>query len=427
MNRIILKLHTNQVCFNQILSVPVAASNLPEKEINFVKVREVYWTVEQLSFDKSTGKLFVNIIDLFPRNTEGFAGQSPKYPINEIHFANLPEPRELKQCLEYYKKDMSRVDKAREEALSDLMRDADNVQKPGKTNLLFRTYPDSDKTDLSFNVNFKDAAIKLGYIVFERNVPSLRQLARFKVENDFLLPEFELIKSYLIKALGTKKFDVQATVFIEKGEITATKARSDTISRINEGLIESIKNERTLRLATTSFKGNIDKQLFTSEEIFDIPFEEGEKGNVFDQSEEEILRLILEKAKVRNRKQLEYLSGLEQARGTRLKFTLHPFFGFVFAVEGERMVHFIWELLNSHATYIWSLDKEKDEMKRQYRRVEDAINLVRNSGRDNYKRAYHDSHIDQDLVFKIIKHEDVNSPFVEGFVKWRHRLNELLI
>ncbi len=427
MNRIILKLHTNQVCFNQILSVPVAASNLPEKEINFGKIREVYWTVEQLSFDKSAGKLFVNIIDLFPRNIAGFADQSPKYPVNEIQFANLPKPTELKQCLDYFNKGMGLVDKAQEDALSDIVKEKSTAGRPQSKNPLFRSAPESDKISLNFSVNLKDAQIKLGYVVFERNVPSLRQLARFKVENDFLLPEFELIKSYLIKALGTKKFDVRATVFVEKGEITVTKAQSDIINRINEDLIESIKNERTLKLAATSFKGGIDKQLFSSEEIFDMPFDEGEKGNVFDQSEEEILRLILEKAKVRNRKQLEYLSGLEQARGTRLKFTLHPFFGFLFAVEGERMIHFIWELLNSHATYIWSLDKGGDEIKLQYRRIEDAINLVRNSGRDNYKRAYHDSHIDQDLVFNVIKHEDVNSPFVEGFVKWRHRLNELLI
>jgi len=63
----------------------------------------------------------------------------------------------------------------------------------------------------------------------------------------------------------------------------------------------------------------------------------------------------------------------------------------------------------------------------QYRRVEEAINQVRNSGREAYKMAYRDSHIDQDLLFHAIKHDDVNSGLIEGFVKWKHRLNELIV
>jgi len=251
-------------------------------------------------------------------------------------------------------------------------------------------------------------------------------MLRFKISNDFLLPEFEFIKSYFMKALGTRKFDVKATIFLEHGKVVETRALSSLIKKIDENLIDSIKNFRTNHLMKAPFKGNVDKSLFTADEVFG-EFNQDEMGNIFSQSEEEILRQVLEKANVRNRRQLEFLAGVKQAAGARLKFTLHPYFGFLFTVEGEKMNHFIWELLNSHATYIWSLDKGEDELARQYRRVEDAINQVRNSGRDQYKQAYHSSHIDQDLVFHVINHVDANSPLVDGFVKWRHRVGEVLI
>jgi len=166
---------------------------------------------------------------------------------------------------------------------------------------------------------------------------------------------------------------------------------------------------------------------FTSGDIFDEFAPDEKEGNIFNQSEEEILKFLLEKSNVRNRKQLEYLAGQKQVAHTKLKFTLHPFFGFLFTLEGERMNHFVWELLNSHATYIWSAGKGEDELALQYRRVEDAINQVRNSGREQYKQAYRISPNDPDLIFNVIVHENVNSPFIDGFVMWRHRLNELIV
>jgi hypothetical protein len=295
-----------------------------------------------------------------------------------------------------------------------------------KKNLLLRTYPEKEKMEVNFEVWFKEAEFKLGYIAFDKNIPELKQMLRFKIDNDFLLPEFEFIKGYFIKALGTRKFNVSATIFLEHGKAVETRATSLQIKRIDENLIDSIKNLRTNYLFKAPFKVNVDKSLFTADEVFG-EFNQDEMGNVFSQSEEDILRQILKKANVRNRRQLEFLAGTKQAEGSKLKFTLHPYFGFLFTVEGEKMYHFIWELLNSHATYIWSLDKGDDALARQYRRVEDAINQVRNSGREEYKHAWRSSHIDQDLVFHVIHHEDANSPMIDGFVKWRHRVGELMI
>lgn len=426
-SNVIIRLHQNRIWFNSHSSIGVEQSNLPAAHINFAKVIETFWLLEQLSFDKSTQTLEVNIVDYFLRDRLAFPAQNPKTVIKVLKFSNLSDPSSLKIALRYYSSEMNHLDQALEEGYNELMEKPKPIEgKIQKKNLLLRSYPEKEKLEVNFEVWFKDAEFKLGYIVFDKNIPELKQMLRFKVSNDFLLPEFEYIKSYFMKALGTRKFDVKATIFLEYGKAVETRATSPQIIKIDENLIDSIKNIRTYNLAKAPSKVNVDKSLFTAEEIFE-EFGKDAFGNVFNQSEEDILRQILEKANVRNRKQLEFLAGVKQAAGSRLKFTLYPYFGFLFTVEGDKMNHFIWELLNSHATYIWSLDKGDVALARQYRRVEDAINQVRNNGRDLYKQAYHSSHIDQDLIFNVIHHQDANSPMIDGFVRWRHRLGELMI
>jgi hypothetical protein len=425
--KVIIKLHQRKIWFNESLSVDFSASNLPLKSMKMNPALSVYWLLEQSGFDKVSGELEVKVINYFLRDFETFSSQNPKASINSIRFTDLADANSLALAVQYYSREMNKLDKALEEGYKEFSgTDPAQQDAVSKKNPLFRTYEEKEKVEVNFEVWFKDTAFKLGYIVFDKDIRELKQMLHFKIANDFLLPEFELIKGYFIKALGTRKFDVQAVIFMQDGKPVETQASSSLIKKIDENLIDSIKFTRTDMLMRKPFKGNIDKSLFTSEDIFD-EMGDIEAGNVFNQSEEDILRLILEKMNVRNRKQLEYLSGVKQATGAKLKFTLHPYFGFLFTVEGEKMMHFIWELLNSHATYIWSLDKGDEDLLLQYKRVEDAINRVRDSGREQYKQAWHTSHVDQDLLFQVIHHEDAGSAFVEGFVKWRHRLGEVLV
>jgi len=425
---VIIRLHEGRIWFNDRLSIDVRDSNLPSEKIRFGRVKEVYWLVEQLVFNRETRALEVKVADYFLRDFASFTTQNPKAEIARLIFTNLCDTASLKMVLKYYSSEMNHLDEALEAGYFEINGTPSlSDEKISHKNPLFRSIPEKEKIEVGFEVWFKDAEFKLGYVVFDKNIPELKQMLRFKVSNDFLLPEFEFIKGYFVKALGTRKFDVNATIFLEHGKATETRARSSIIGEINERLIDSIKYGRMDMLTKSPFRGNPDKSLFTSEDIFGEFGSDDEAGNVFSQSEEEILKYILEKTNVRNRKQLEYLAGAKQATGARLKFTLHPWFGFLFTVEGEKMMHFIWELLNSHATYIWSLDKGEAALKIQYRRVEDAINQVRSSGREQYKQAWRSAHIDQDLVFHVIHHEDANSAVIDGFVKWRYRVGELMI
>jgi hypothetical protein len=171
----------------------------------------------------------------------------------------------------------------------------------------------------------------------------------------------------------------------------------------------------------------IDKSLFTADEVLDQFETEDNEGNAFRQSEADILAMLIQSGKIRNRKQLEYLAGVKQSANYKLRFTRSQQFGFLFFVEGIRSNHFVWELINSNATYIWSISKSERNIELQYRRIEDNINFIRDSGRRNYQNEYREKHIDNDLSFDKIIHDNISSGMKDSFPEWRAKLNEKLI
>jgi hypothetical protein len=278
---------------------------------------------------------------------------------------------------------------------------------------------------LEFSIYFSDAHFMLGYVTFSKKIKEVGDNVDFKIKNDYILPEFDNIKSWFAKKLK-RKFKVYATITTTDGKVTEIASSSPQIEMINAQLVDSIKYQRTISLTKPPRVSEIEKSLFTAEEIFGEVESEDIEGNVFRQTEQDILNFLLDNHKTRNRKQLEYLSGSKQSENSKLRFTLHPNFGFLFFIEGKENNHFVWELLNSHATYIWSIDKGENELELQYRRIEASINTIRESGREQYKRGYRQNHHDSDLVFWVIDHDDISSNFVDGFVKWKHKLNERL-
>ena len=277
----------------------------------------------------------------------------------------------------------------------------------------------------SFWVNFQDARFMPGYVSVFKTLKGTSEKIEFKIKNDHIIPEFDTIKFWFAKKLKSKKFRVSAKVTISNGKIIETIATSRHISQITEEMIESIKYQRTMALTSPPRIEMPDKSLFTAEDIFSR-FEDEENGlNAFNQSEDEILRLLLENSKIRNRQQLAYLAAKKQSESHKLRYTLHPQFGFLFLVEGKENNHFIWELLNSNATYIWSTDKN-DSIEMQYKSIEDLINKIRISGRDNYRRTFRQYTTGDGIVFHYIEHENIKSSLVDCFPKWKQRIDERL-
>jgi hypothetical protein len=140
-----------------------------------------------------------------------------------------------------------------------------------------------------------------------------------------------------------------------------------------------------------------------------------------------LLEIILRDDKIRNKQQIIYLAGKLHTATEKILFTSHPQFGFVFHVRGNDLMHFVWELLNSHATYVWSYDPKRTTSKLARRRLEYALSTIREEGRQSYRiEMPHAPGMDQ-LHFSVIRHDKIAVSTSAGFAIWRARLQERLV
>lgn len=427
---ILIQINNEQININPDMSLPIQHTNIPVKDLKFRTSKEIFWEVEQMEYDGTSKCLKVKVINYHAKKHLEFNSQIPKKELLAMHFEKL-DWVELEPLLtsyhqqnishfvfnidkEVYRKYISHRPPYRHD---DPQKDIDHI---------FELEPIEITIQDTIKLDFKELNFGLGCVTFSREIQKLGNEIEFEILNDFILPEFDAIKYWFSKLLKVKRIPIQIMLKIRDGEIIEKEATSTEISRINPDLIDSIKYQRTLAISKVPGIEISDKSLFTAEDVFDELDQDNPAGNIFKQSEEDILQILAEHSHIRNRKHLSYLSGQKQSTREKLRYTLHPNFGFLFFIEGEEKNHFVWELLNSNATYIWSLDKKKPALSLQFKQIENTINQIRIIGREKYKREYMGQYF-EDFSFRAIPHEDIHSKFKDGFVKWQSRLNEQLI
>ena len=437
---IILNITNQTVLFNPKMELAIEQTNIPKANLSFRSHTPIFWKVEMISFEDTTYTLKVRVLDYETPEISHFEKQIPKKEIKELLFENF-NWQKLEPLLTFYQKSeleaiLYNIDinpfsnytiadkKIKSENKVSESSDFEMVEDllSGITSL-----SNEEVIKKTFQISFSEITFKLGYIGFTRFIPELDMELNFKIINEYILPEFENIKYWFAKKLNSRKLSVSIIIKTRNGEVVDYSAHSNQADRINPALIEGVKYQRTFALDHLPRKKEVDQSLFTSEDIYNALDSDDIEGNIFNQSDADILKILLEKANIRNKKQLIYLSGKKQSEDQKLRYTLSPHFGFLFFIEGERNNHFVWELLNSHATYIWSIDKNRENVNLQYRRIEDSINTIRASGREQYKNSYKSHHHDKDLIFNIIKHHSINSELIDEFPRWRSRLSELLL
>ena len=86
------------------------------------------------------------------------------------------------------------------------------------------------------------------------------------------------------------------------------------------------------------------------------------------------------------------------------------------------MHHFIWELLDSHATYIWSMPHTP--FREASQNIENEISSINQIGRSQYKAHFQNR---PDLFFNTVIHKKANSSYEDYFPRWRHIVESLLV
>lgn len=417
---IIIKITNKGVFYNEDEFIEWKHTNFPpKKEFNFNQRRDIFWEVKMISYDRGNAQLNVEVVNYDVESREGvFISQKAKFSFQRIGFSKL-KWSELRRVLNIYTQilfnEISDSGEQIKEVVREKIRDenwfdfSEQMVKPEQRSIHFK-YP------------LKKARFKMGYVELEKKLDGLSRKIKINIENSNLIPEFDHVKSFFAKALGKREIEVTGYYKIdEKGEMIV-KCQSKEINQIDEDLVKTV---RLLKLRESIFKPKIraiDKSLFTPEEYFES-LEEERLGNTIRNSDKDLLEEILQLKGIRNRKQLIYLSGKLQSTKAGLRFTLSPQFGFLFYVEGEEMDHYIWELLNTNATYIWSLDKECASLEGKFKLVESNINFIRENGR----RVYLNSEKYENMVFNKINHEKSEKGIVDGFPKWKMRVNEKIV
>ncbi|MCO6468901.1 MAG: hypothetical protein J5I54_08665 [Bacteroidales bacterium] len=414
---IILKITNKGVFYNDNAFIEWKYTNFPsKKEFNFNDRTDIFWEAKLLSFDAKKSLLKVDIVNYnVSQKKKSFVDQKAKFPFQKIWFNRLKWV-ELQKIMNIY----------RQISFDKITDSGEQVGERKGGNKTLMDFSDRTQKNTRIAINFKyplmKTKFKMGYVEIEKKLKGVSEKQKINLVNTNILPEFDHVKPFFAKALGKRKIEITGFLEIdEKGQIEI-KCQSKEINQINEDLITTVKR---LKLEDSIFKPkkiSVDKSLFTPEEYFE-GLEEEQLGNTIHKSEKDILKDVLQLEGIRNRKQLIYLSGKLQSKRKGLRFTLSPKFGFLFYVEGEEMDHFIWELLNSHATYIWSVDRGVTSIDDKLKLIEREVNFIRENGR----RIYLNSDKSKDLIFNKINHENSETGVIDGFPKWKMRVNEKIV
>lgn len=445
----LIKISKNKVYLTPEMSLSLSQTSLVGEHLSFRTYEDIYFEIEVFDYDKNSHRISVEILDYQPKNIQNFKEQVAKAQVSFIHFKPL-NWLSVERHLSSYTKSVllrekividnvsSQTNYAESNSFSRASKVAEgtvNESTKPISSPIYQNYSETikrepfiEKITETAKIHFKEADFNLGFVAFSYKSKELNETYNLKIENHFLLTEFNAIKSYFPKVFGGKKqFSIKIIFTLTDRVVTDIITTSPEIESINENILDSIKRQRVANLTSTPLRNSVDKSLFTSEDIFDSFDDNLKDGNIFNQSEEDILNFLIETRNVRNAKHLQFLSGSKHSVKQKLRFTLKPLFGFVFFIEGETKNHFCWELLNSHATYLWSFDKIDSDTKFQFKRVEETINIIRDMGRETYKNDFRNNRVDSDLCFCTIEHSNINSALKDGFVEWQHRLKEKLI
>ena len=431
---IIIRIQNEGVSFNVDNKVPIKNTNIPIHSLKFRSNEEIYWLVELEKYSNTDKCLTIKVVDYKPTDVSTFKYQLPKNEIEKIVFADKFDWDYLEPLLTSYTKSnlsslIINLDKREQERMKG-SRSLGFSNSLGR-NSQFQSIPTGHEYPIvsrtikeTFSVNFQDSKIEAGCISFKRKLSEFGIQINFVVANSNLLPEFDNIKSWFSKKLKRKRFIVNAEIKISNGLIAEVNASSKDIDLITPEMIDSIKYISTISIAKKS--NSNEKSLLSINEIFSESLDDGSTGNIFNLTDEQILALLIQKKGIRNKKQLEYLSGSKQSIRQKMRYTLHPQFGFLFFVEGLRHNHFVWELLDSHATYLWSMEIINSNVVDQFRRMEVIINKIKKDGRENYKNAYKNLKHDSALLFSVTQHKDASTASTDDFNFWKQKVNEVI-
>lgn len=264
------------------------------------------------------------------------------------------------------------------------------------------------------NISIDDLEFRYGTIAFRYLVAQLNHEMEFEIENDQIRPEFDVLKPYFSKILKKKNISILIQAEFQGRTLVAQLATSSDLENINKEIIEIARFRFVSRFI---LGGNPNKSKQNLLDINQIQSLEETKSS-FYKTGEELLEDLLKNEKVIHYRQLRYLAEKHESDILKLRFVLNPF-SFVFLLSGFEQYHLVMETLDTkEATYVWHIEKDKQELRNQLQVIDRQLNIIRNDGRQTFLES-------QPENFSRIVHDYLDER--KGFIIWRDMLEERLI
>lgn len=406
-------------------------------------------------YDKESGALEIQVCNHLPEDTSGFATQKVKASVKKINITGL-QWSVLNAMIYTYQaglrnapfiihdtptpsNDASEVLHARSAAEKDTIGSAESgdnkdqtPSRPSSPNTLVANeearHAHLNRTTGTFHETFDypfgQVAFCDGYVVVEHKFRGHPETISLRITNDKLIASFGYIRGYFANVLRIgKTISVSASVELVEGEVIQSSATSIKVSAITDELLELVKQQRTEDIISSYARGDKKQTILTAGELLD----NAPGGNVFAQSAEDVVRVILQRTDIRNKSQLQYLAADRHDAREKVRFTLEPDLGFLFYIESGPRFHFCWELLNSNATYLWSFDRGEYTVQAAVARLEAALSAIYTNGRKQYRSRYVTKQLDADLLFYAVHHAKEDLGEEASFDRWRNKIIALLV
>ena len=265
----------------------------------------------------------------------------------------------------------------------------------------------------SIKLPLADLDFHYGAVAFNYKLPKSDQKLEFEIEHDYIRPEFEVLKPYFSKVLGSQRIEIDIYAEIENGELVAQMATCAALEKINRDIIETMKFRFFDR---TVIEGQI--AIDTESNLVHLDQIQGDRnGEKLYESEEQLLAAILDNKQVKHAPQLRYLAKRHEGAIMKLRFVLQPF-SFVFLLAGEFQFHVVLETLDTaEATYLWHLEKDRKILRDNLQRIDEDLAIIKNEGRQAFLAM-------EPGNFSKVIHS--YSDGKKGFTIWRDLLEEKL-
>ncbi|WCL80890.1 hypothetical protein PPO43_13020 [Saprospira sp. CCB-QB6] len=429
-----IKIVYDKIFINNTDFIPLSQTNLPIGSMEFKK-QESFFLDIHVQFNKEENILNAEITNYSSNNKKKFLLQQLKDPSIKIeffkinwsyfeHFLSIYKKSDLLYLLD--KKTINQVSnlapRIEEEALSPIKKappihnDRHHLEKTIRTNHKVNFSKKLSVRKCFKDIKFIEKAISFSYML----PPPFLYPLDIEVKNNHILANYEHIKNYIAQQIGKDYIEVEITIIMNDGKIEYT-ATSKEIDLITSDIIDSIKQFRINYIL--KLKDINSPTLFSLAEIFSLVDKNinNKPNSLLKQNELEVMSSILN-GNIRNKLQIEYLQSIHSQK---LKFTLQPNFGFLFFVEGKHKNFYCWELLNTHATYLWS-QKNSSSTFLFMREVEKTINYIQINGRKKYRKQQKLDQVNLNLEFYVIYHKKANGNLNESFLNWREKICNLI-